>query len=170
METDLMSTVKNSILDLLTEAYEGPPDPSTTWFIDNEPDTGILPVFDTVSAAEASFSVDGSGREGTTIAANAEHLRWSLANANGALRGEPYLSSWNESWLLVNADAEKWDHLRRSLRDEFETLREAVKKQEELQGAYLTGSLALIAHAAYHLGTIRQMIERVRAAQTGSGK
>jgi hypothetical protein len=31
-----------------------------------------------------------------------------------------------------------------------------------LQGDYLNGVLALIPHAAFHLGIIRQMIERVR--------
>jgi len=32
-----------------------------------------------------------------------------------------------------------------------------------LQGDYLNGVLALIPHAAFHLGLIRQMIERVRS-------
>jgi hypothetical protein len=31
-----------SIITLLTEAYPGPPDHTATWFIDNDPDSGIL--------------------------------------------------------------------------------------------------------------------------------
>jgi len=74
--TDLSSTaVLNSIVYLLTEAYAGPPDPSSTWFIDNEPDSGVLGIIASVTAAEASSSVDGRGESDTTIAANAEHLR-----------------------------------------------------------------------------------------------
>ena len=148
---------------LLTEAYAGPPDPRATWFIDNEPDSGILGILKGVTAQEASLSVDGSGKPGTTIAANAEHLRWSLANTNAALRGEVFNSQWSESWLLQGADEAGWDRLRNSLRSEFETLLAALQGVRNFpEDNYLTGVLALLPHAAYHLGTLRQMIERVR--------
>jgi hypothetical protein len=155
------TVVINSIVELLTEAYDGPPNPSATWFIDNEPNSGILGILDGVTAEEASTSVDGSGQTGSTIAANAEHLRWSLAMMNAAIRGEN-LGDWKESWRLLYADRVEWDRLRASLRAEFETLREALKSQTELPEQYLSGVLALLPHAAYHLGTIRQMKERVR--------
>ena len=155
------NAVINSIVELLTEAYDGPPNPSSTWFIDNEPDSGILDILAGISAAEASTSVDGSGETGSTIAANTEHLRWSLAMMNAAIRGEP-LGDWKESWLLVHVDSAGWDRLRSALRSEFETLRQALKSQTVLPEEYLTGTLALLPHAAYHLGTIRQMISRVR--------
>ena len=161
-----VATLITSINKLLTEAYAGPPDPKATWFIDNEPDSGILGILAGLSAAEASLSVDGSGNPGTTIASNAEHLRWSLANANSALRGEPYQGKWSESWNLLGSDDEGWDRLRSELRSEFETLREALKRQTELPGDYLNGVLAMLPHAAYHLGTIRQMVERVRPRAT----
>jgi hypothetical protein len=147
---------------LLTEAYAGPPDPSSTWFIDNEPDSGILGTLAGVSAAEASQPVDGAGKHGSTIAANIEHLRWSLAQSNAALRGEPFQENWGESWRLLNADPAGWDRLRSELRTEFEALREAIQNQMDFSGEDLTGVLALLPHAAFHLGLIRQMIERVR--------
>lgn len=155
------SALLHSVVDLLTEAYAGPPDPGSTWFIDNEPDSGILGLLDRTSALEASTSVDGGGAAGSTIASNAEHLRWSLANMNAAIRGEDF-GRWSESWNLIEADPAGWDRLRAELRSEFEILTEALKKQTELEEEYLTGVLALLPHAAYHLGTIRQMVERVR--------
>jgi hypothetical protein len=86
--TSLSTTaVLNSVIELLTEAYEGPPNPSSTWFIDNEPDSGILDLLANVSAEEASTSVDGSGEMGSTIVSHAEHLRWSLEMMNAAIRG-----------------------------------------------------------------------------------
>ena len=166
MTTLAISTLIDSIVVLMTEAYAGPPDPSSTWFIDNEPNSGILGILEDVSASEASFSVDGSGHNGTTIAANAEHLRWSLASANAALRGETYQGNWKESWNLLNTDQPAWDRLRQALRSEFETLLLELKKQSSLPGDALNGVLGLIPHAAYHLGTIRQMKERARAAKT----
>jgi hypothetical protein len=162
MATIPTGTLVNSIAELLTEAYAGPPDPSSTWFIDNEPNSGILGILAGVSAVEASQPVDGMGNPGSTIAANAEHLRWSLALSNAALRGEPYQGNWKESWRLLNADPAEWDRLRVELRKEFESLREAIQNQTDLPDDYLNDVLALIPHAAYHLGTIRQMIERVR--------
>jgi len=162
--TNLSSTaVINSIVYLLTEAYAGPPDPSSTWFIDNEPDSGVLGIVANVSAAEASKSVDGSGESGTTIAANVEHLRWSLSMMNAAVRGENFEGKWKESWRLLTVDNASWDALRNELRAEFEMLCQDLQAQTDLPEQYLTGTLALLPHAAYHLGTIRQMIERVRA-------
>jgi hypothetical protein len=155
------NVVIQSIVDLLTEAYAGPSDPSATWFIDNEPDSGVFGILAGISAAEASTSVDGSGESGTTIASHTEHLRWSLGMMNSAIRGES-LGDWKESWQVLSTDETGWDLLRSALRTEFETLREALHSQTHLPEEYLTGTIALLPHAAYHLGTIRQMVERVK--------
>lgn len=157
------TTVINAIVNLLTEAYDGPPDPSATWFIDNEPNSGILGLLEGVTAAEASRSVGGSTEPGSTIAGNAEHLRWSLAQINAVMRGEPWTAKWAESWRLYDGAETEWDLLRRTLREEYETLRETIKRQEDLPGEYLIGAIAMLPHAAYHLGTIRQLISWVRA-------
>jgi hypothetical protein len=152
----------NSVVDLLTEAYVGPPNPSSTWFIDNEPDSGVLGLVAGLSAAEASRSVDGSGESGTTIASHVEHLRWSLAQMNAAIRGESQ-EEWKESWRVLAADDSGWERLLAELRSELDALCLALKSQQGLPEEYVIGLLALLPHAAYHLGNIRQMIERVRA-------
>jgi hypothetical protein len=156
-----VSLITESIVTLLTEAYPGPPDHSSTWFIDNEPDCGILGILRDVTAQEASQSVDGTGHPGTTIAAHTEHLHWSLANMNRAMSGGAF-GKWSESWELKEANAAEWDRLRSALRNEFEILCRGLRRQTELDPQYLTGGLALAAHAAYHLGNLRQMKERLR--------
>src|SRR4030066_131531 len=78
------TAVIQSITTLFSEAYAGPPNPSSTWFIDNEPDSGILGIIAGVSATEASWSFRKND-PGTTIVAHVEHLRWSLAAANDTL-------------------------------------------------------------------------------------
>jgi hypothetical protein len=158
----------HSICTLLSEAYAGPPDPSGTWFVDNAPDAGILGVLAGVHAVEASASVDGSGQPGSTIAAHVEHLRWSLANVNATLRGAAYNPNWSESWNLHNADEHAWEQLRQDLRAEYAALAAELPRQHQLEGEYLNGVLALVPHAAYHLGVIRQMLERVRAARNST--
>lgn len=155
------TVVIQAITTLFSEAYAGPADPRSTWFIDNEPDSGILGIIADVSAAEASWS-SNKNDPGTTIAGHVEHLRWSLANANRALEGNPYQGNWKESWNTVDIDEVNWKQLRAELRSEFEKLTGNLRKQKELDSDYLTGVMALIPHAAYHLGTIRQLIERAR--------
>jgi hypothetical protein len=150
-----------SILTLFSEAYTGPADPSSTWFIENEPDSGILGIIAGVSASEASWSSNLSA-PGTTIAAHVEHLRWSLANANHALEGDEYQGSWKESWNTLEVDEARWKQLKNELHKEYETLLANLRKQNDMPDDTLTGAIALLPHAAYHLGTIRQLIERAR--------
>lgn len=168
MNTVPVSTLMQALVELLTEAYAGPPDPRRSWFIENAPDSGVLGLLAQVSAEQASSSVDGSGRPGSTIAANAEHLRWSLFNANAGLRGQPFPHDWNESWAVTRVDAAQWDELRRALRAEFESLCAGFRQQPVLPDEYVVGVLALIPHAAFHLGLMRQMLERVLASQKTS--
>ena len=160
-----VSEMTQSIVDLLKEAYDGPPDAETpTWFNDNDPNAGIFGQIAPLTAKQASSSVDGSGNPGTTIASHIEHLRWSLANVNATLRGQEYQSNWKASWTVLSVDAHGWEGLVQQLRKEFNDLCTAIPGQQALPGEYLNGLIGLIPHAAYHLGVIRQMIERVKEA------
>lgn len=163
MSTMLVSELTQSIVELLKEAYDGPPTAdSPTWFNDNDPNAGIFGQVTPLTAAQASYSVDGSGNPGTTIAAHIEHLRWSLANVNATLHGQEYRSNWKESWSILSVDDDGWvkllDQLRMELADSIKT----IPQQSALPGEYLNGLISLLPHAAYHLGVIRQMIERVK--------
>jgi hypothetical protein len=59
----------------------------------------------------ASKSADRSGQPGSSIASHAEHLRWSLANFNNAVRGQPVNPDWGESWNVREANEADWGHL-----------------------------------------------------------
>jgi hypothetical protein len=152
------SLVIHSIAILFSEAYCGPTEPSSTWFIDKEPDSGILGVISGISSAEASWS-SHHNEPGSTIAGHVEHLRGSLANTNCALHGNSYQGNWKESWNTLDTDQAKWEQLKRERQIKFEALLATIQNQRELPGDYITGIMALIPHAAYHLGTIRQLIE-----------
>jgi hypothetical protein len=146
----MQDAFKASLLELFREAYEGKTK-SYTWFIDDE---GLFQTLETLSAEDAS----SEGPSGSTIAAHAEHLRWSLALANAFARGEQPETKWSESWTVKTVAADGWDKLRENLRREYETLRAALERREDFSDPQLlTGVLALVPHAAYHLGAIRQM-------------
>lgn len=165
-----VSDLTQSLVELLKEAYKGPVTAnSPTWFNDNDPNAGIFGQIAPLTAELASKSADGSGKPGTTIASHIEHLRWSLANVNASLHGEEYNSNWKESWTVITVDNASWLKLGQSLQAELYAVCEALPQQQTLPGEYLNGLISLVPHAAYHLATIRQIIERVSSTQASSG-
>jgi NAD(P)H-dependent FMN reductase len=147
----VQETFKASLLELLSEAYLGKTK-DYTWFTGEQ---GVFGTLDGVSAEAASRSLGGA-----SVAAHAEHLRWSLAMANAFARGEEPQADWSESWSVDRVDTEAWERLRAELRREFETLMAALEQRDlsTFDAATLTGILALAPHAAYHLGAMRQMV------------
>ena len=154
--------VIGAIAALFEEAYAGSKDASSTWFTDNQPDAGVLGTLASLSAAEASVSLDGSGMAGSTIAAHVEHLRWSLALTNALIRGEQPTASWEESWRVITVDAEGWSRLRDALSAEYRTLLQDMRQRSDLPAELVTPGISIVAHGAYHLGAIRQMVRQLK--------
>lgn len=147
------TTFREVLLELFSEAYTGP-NHAYTWFTDNAPGSSLFGTLESLSAKEASQP----GSSGATIAAHAAHLRWSLALANAYARGEAPQADWKESWTVRQVDADAWERLKNDLRREYETLYAALERQEDFSDQQLlTGIMALVPHAAYHLGAIRQL-------------
>ena len=103
-------------------------------------------------------------KKGTTIAAHVEHLRWSLNMANSFTNGENPAMNWSESWQVRHVNSDEWELLVQELWREFnlliQTLSSGIRWASDEQ---LGEVLALVPHAAYHLGAIRQMILIVKA-------
>lgn len=160
MSTIPVEQVMAIVLVQFTEAYAGPPQ-AHSWFIDNGPDAGLFRTVAALTAAQASRSiVDG----GTTVAAHVEHLRWSLALFNAIVRGEQPEIRWTESWTVRTVDQEAWEHLQAELRREYETLRTSFAAHAvALKPEWLPPTMAVVPHAAYHLGAIRQMIQVIKS-------
>lgn len=156
--------VIGSIAALFTEAYEGPQDGSFPWFTDVETGAGVLGTLGSISATEASTSPGGSGASGSTVAAHAEHLRWSLALSNALVRGEQPEADWEESWAVRTVDEQEWGHLRDVLRAEYETLLRDMRTRSDLPAEMVTPGIAIVAHAGYHLGAIKQILRSLKRA------
>ena len=144
MSTLPTATLIQSIADLLTEAYAGPPNPSSTWFIDNEPDSGILGILAGVSAAEApTFPL--------TAAVGPERPSQPMPNTFAGAWRTPMLPCGVRPTTAIGAKAGT-----RSMRtlppgkpapraaNGVKSLRGAIQKQDELSGDYSTGVLALL--------------------------
>ena len=141
-----MSQVFTDVIrNLLTEAYTGS---SQVWFSDRN--TGLLPMLRGLNAQTAS---------GSPIAAHSEHLRWSLASVNAMMRGQRPSMDWAQSWTVQTVSDLEWQQLLEQLNLEYQTLMDTMPSNPDLSDTmFVTSGVALVAHAAYHLGAIRQML------------
>lgn len=126
--------------------------------------TSLFETLEGVSAEEASrTAADG----GATVAAHAEHVRFYLDVLDDLMRKEVLTQvDWREIWQNVRETTpEKWEEQRRSLRESYQRVLETIRGYDRWTGEYgVSGSLAILAHTAYHLGAIRQALRAIRSA------
>ncbi len=144
----------DAVLTLLKETFEGPSGPST-YFIDNDPKAGVFGALDALSPSDASRSPHPAA---PSIAGIAHHLAFHVEMSSAWLKGDRADRDWGKSWSVREVDAKEWDALRRNVRREYETLVRAVREEPVAVGESLPTVVAAVAHAAYHLGAIRQRI------------
>jgi hypothetical protein len=145
-----MSQVFTEVIhSLLTEAFEGS---SQVWFSDRN--TGLFSSLQNLNAEQVSK---------TGIAAHTDHLRWSLSKVNAMMRGERPAMDWTQSWTLKTVSEPEWQTLLEQLKLEYQTLQTNMPANPDLNDRmFVTSGVALVAHAAYHLGAIRQMMKEVQ--------
>ena len=151
---------------LFSELVDGAIDPNGA-FILNSRDVGLLRSLDTLSAADASRSVN----DGATIAAHAQHVRYglSLMNRWATEGGNPFAdATWDEAWKTVDVDATEWERIRNGLREEAHRWLQALGSPRDVTGVELSGMVGSIAHLAYHLGAIRQINKDARGPKEGT--
>ena len=139
---------------MLREAFEGPPGP-WTYFTDASPGTGVLATIGKLSAKEASQE-GGPGH--TTIAGHVHHLSSSVALSTRALQGQSVSRDRTHSWTVTTVDDAAWVALQSSLRRAYESLVVAVEARAAWDEDAVGLAFGAIAHAAYHLGAIRQRL------------
>lgn len=151
----------NEILEtLFTEVFEGEaPGADGTWFV--EGGEAIVNTLSRLTADEASsqFSENVS-----TIAGHVLHMTHYLQMSNAHGRGQSFEVDWEGSWRKQSVSAEEWGEALKALRVEKGLLLELMGQPNiaEIDEAVL-GAIANIAHAAYHLGAIRQLFHIVKS-------
>ena len=69
-------------------------------------------------------------------------------------------TDWNESWVITKVSYKEWESLKSDLLSEYNELMVFIDSVTQWDKSdYFGGVLAIIAHCAYHLGAIRQLIE-----------
>ncbi len=155
-----METVFKPFLKLLREIYIGSEN-EEVWIIDGKPGHGFTAAIKELSAEEASTPlIEG----GSTIAAHTEHLRWSLRFAMEFYEGAQPSGDWADSWKIHEVNEAQWEQLQLALLVAYQELIYALKEVKDWSDPLLiTGTLALLPHAAYHLGAVKQLVIAARA-------
>ncbi len=151
-------TIVRAVHLLLKESFEGLPPDSSTWYSDSGPEGALLPLLGSISAGVANRPPREGGR---TIAQHARHERFHLEVTERFLGGDRSGSDWNRSWDVDARDDAAWQREVSAMKQAYEAVRarfERVEWNEET----LASALGTVAHAAYHMGAIRQILAQVR--------
>jgi hypothetical protein len=154
--TDTDSIFQRAVSKLLTEIFDGPPGQEA--YILNPGDTGLLGQLEKISATTASKqSIPGK----PSIAAHVEHVHFGLSLLTRWIGGEenPWADAdWTGAWKRLSVTDEQWRTLREDLKKQSATWRKAMAAHTEWDDITAAGALSTIAHTAYHLGAIRQIL------------
>jgi hypothetical protein len=138
------------LLAVLAEAFEGPQQ-KWSYFTDQGAESGL---FGTLVALNATTASRVWG--GTTIAAHVHHAAFGLAASASWIAGDRSSRDWQESWRVITVTDAEWRSLQGRLRDNYDRLRKAIASHASANEESIGGAIGAVAHAAYHLGAIRQ--------------
>ncbi len=150
------SLLPGVLSSLLGELVDGPP--GEVAFILNPGDRGLIASLADLSSEQASTRTNGR----SSVAAHVQHLRFGLHVLNRWAGGDANAfadATYAESWSHQQVDDTEW----RALREAFaREVREWQSRLETPPSAWdattLSGFVSSVAHTAYHMGAIRQLV------------
>jgi len=142
--------VKKQILEVLEETFER----SHGIYLDKN--TSLFETIDTIPYEKVGKSFHDIPE---TIAGHVNHVIFYIVVLKEYITGKRTgKTDWNESWKIKEVRKEEWEELKKRLREEYKNLKEFVEEIDKWENEdYLGGSIAMIAHCAFHLGIIRQL-------------
>ena len=139
---------------LLRETFEGSPEGQPSAYLDRG--IGFFNTLDQLSAEQVSREVNG-----TTIAAQTEHAKFYLDRLCEFIGGRTERVNWEDSWLIETVNDSEWDALRTTVRRSYEGALKCLAGTTDWDARKTGMAMGLIAHSAYHLGSIRQLVKSV---------
>jgi len=146
----------NNISYLLRETFEGSPEGQGSAYLDRG--VGIFATIEKISAETASRSI---GENEATIAAHLEHARFYLIALIEFMNGRTEKVDWNESWSVKTVNESEWNILKENVKRDYAKTAEAYQSIENWNDANIGEGMVIVAHTAYHLGAIRQILKAV---------
>jgi len=152
-------TMRESVLalveELMRETFEGGRPGQGTQYLDHA--SGVLPTLAGLTAEQASKSVDGH----PSIAAHARHTHFHLRVSKEWILGDHGRRDWKGSFLPNTVTEAEWRALQQELQRSREELLDVLRSLDDETFLSEGAGMGSIAHVAYHLGAIRQLMHRV---------
>ena len=155
MDTIARKDFEKNFFVIFRETFEGPPAGKSSVYLDQG---GGL--FQTLEALTPEAASESAGGGAPTAAAHCEHVRFYLVVLYDYMLGKREKADWQKSWLVQRVGPAEWEGLKRGLRGEYERLVEHLRSAERLTDNEVGVGMAVLAHTAYHLGAIRQVVRR----------
>ncbi len=152
MKTINQEDFTKSFFALLKETFEGTSTNFGTMYLNEG--TGLFATIENLTAETASRS-----NNGTTIAAHCEHTRFYLEFMTDYLNENYKMVDWKDSWNTKTVDENQWNALRGQMQKAYQKVSDMVAEVETWNDFKITGALGILAHTAYHLGAIRQLVK-----------
>ncbi|MBM7096766.1 MULTISPECIES: hypothetical protein [Alteribacter] len=149
-------TIRDSSRSLLKETFEGPAK-SGSFFTNTEPDTGLLGTIERINAREASMILPSSE---ASIAAHVHHTLYFLQVSAAHILKEDRHVDWGISWKIHEVDEATWQAFKSQLREEYENYL-SLLDHIDFSGEQVEQVMASLAHSAYHLGALRQLVNQL---------
>ena len=143
--------------ELLRETFEGARPGQGTEYLDR--DGGLRQTLGGLTAEQASRRIRGR----PSIAAHSRHMEFHLRTVSEWIQGQRHKRDWPASFEPQTVDETEWLALRERLeyaRQEFLHLVSGMSEEHLLEEGAGLGALA---HLAYHLGAIRQLLHDVKS-------
>ena len=147
-----------SLLALWKEIFE-PTGDGPHWILDSG--TSLFETLSDITADEASIPVS---KQSSNLAAQVNHTSFYIeALREGIATNFQAKADWDGSWQVGAVDDAQWQALIDKLRANYDWFTRIATENEIWTEDYVGGAFAMIAHAAYHLGEIRQGIGVIRS-------
>ena len=152
MKTINQDDFTGALLVLFKEAFEGLSAREGNVFLDGG--IGFFTTLGKIDAQQASREINAN-----TIAAHSEHARFYLELLNNYLNKDYRVMDFKQSWRIQSVSEDEWESLRENLAQIYRQIEETFRRNEEWTLDSITVAMGIIAHSAYHLGAIRQMLK-----------
>jgi hypothetical protein len=144
-----------SVAYLLRETFEGSPEGQPSAYLDRG--IGFFSTIDALSAEQVSHEFGD-----TTIVAQVEHAKFYLDRLCEFIGGRTERVNWEDSWLIETVNDGEWTALRSTVKKAYENALKCLATTDSWDTSKAGMAIGLIAHSAYHLGAIRQIVKSIK--------
>lgn len=152
MPTISIDDYLSNLKALFQETFEGTGGEGSH-YIDGKGHGSLLETLDRTNSQLAFMPLRAGG---ATIAAHAEHLRYYIQTLQRLMADEHGVQpDWPGSWQTRSVTPDEWEVLKAAVRTEVAALLDNIDRMDTWDDERIGGTLSILVHSAYHLGTIR---------------